>query len=148
MPAFKFHRAGDLPVYSTSHVYTGIVDRDQDRDLDGLMFCDLPWILEDKTGLAEVFERNWPQQQAYTRLFALGVDAYHLVYNMDYMANFSDASYPGLTGEISLADNNRFSRKLLWAQFVRGRPVGFTPAPPAEESSGSTAIQKQAAGQI
>jgi len=148
MPAFKFHRAGDLPVYSTSHVYTGIVDRDQDRDLDGLMFCDLPWILEQNTGLTEVFKRNWPQQQAYTRLFALGVDAYHLVYNMDYMKNFGDASYPGLTGEISLTDNNRFSRKLLWAQFVRGRPVGFTPEPPAELPSEPKQIQSQAAGKI
>jgi outer membrane PBP1 activator LpoA protein len=46
MPAFKFHRAGDLPVYSTSHVYTGTVNRELDSDLNGLVFCDLPWILQ------------------------------------------------------------------------------------------------------
>ena len=141
MPAFKFHHAGDLPIYSTSHVYTGTQDRNKDRDLDGLIFCDLPWILEDKSALYRTFERNWPQQQAYTRLFALGVDAYHLIYNMDYLRNFSDASYPGLTGEITLEADNRIIRRLPWAKFVKGIPVGFTPEipephqPPADETT-------------
>lgn len=127
MPSFKFHHAGDLPVYSTSHVYTGKVDRELDRDLNGLIFCDLPWILHNNSPLNKVFKQNWPQQENFTRLFALGVDAYHLVYNLDYLQNKEFAFYEGQTGNIQLDEHNRITRKLLWARFIRGVPVQFEP---------------------
>jgi uncharacterized protein len=127
MPAFKFHHAADLPVYSTSHVYTGKIDRELDRDLNGLVFCDLPWVLQNDSPLAKVFTLNWPKQENFTRLFALGVDAYRLVYNLDYLENKDFAFYDGQTGNIQLDDNNRIIRKLLWAKFENGIPVYFEP---------------------
>ncbi len=127
MPAFKFHHAGDLPVYSTSHVYAGKLNRELDRDLNGLVFCDLPWILQNNSPLAKVFTQNWPQQENLTRLFALGIDAYHLVYNLDYLENKDYAFYDGETGNIQLDDNNRITRKLLWAKFKKGKAVYFEP---------------------
>ncbi len=128
MPAFKFHHAGDLPVYSTSHVYSGKPNRDLDRDLNGLMFIDIPWVLQNNSPLANVFTKNWPQQQPLTRLFALGIDAYHLVYNLEYLKNKGFAFYDGQTGNIQLDENNRITRKLLWAKFEHGRAVYFEPA--------------------
>ena len=127
MPAFKFNHAGDIPVYSTSHVYTGKINRELDRDLNRLMFCDLPWVLQNNSPLAKVFNQNWPQQQQLTRLFALGIDAYHLVYNLDYLKNKDYAFYDGQTGNIQLDDNNRITRKLLWAKFNKGKAVYFEP---------------------
>ena len=127
MPAFKFHHAGDLPVYSTSHVYTGKVNRELDSDLNGLVFCDLPWVLQNNSPLAKVFTQNWPQQQQLTRLFALGIDAYHLVYNLDYLKNNDYAFFDGQTGNIQLDGNNRITRKLLWAKFNKGKAVYFEP---------------------
>lgn len=127
MPSFKFHHASDLPVYSTSHVFTGKIDKELDRDLNGLVFCDLPWVLQNNSPLAEVFMKNWPQQGSYTRLFALGVDAYHLVYNLDYLENRDFAFYDGQTGNIRLDENNRITRGLLWARFDKGKPVYFEP---------------------
>lgn len=137
MPAFKFHHAGDVPVYSTSHVYSGTVDRDLDRDLNGLIFCDMPWILQNTSPLAKTFEQNWPQQQSFTRLFALGVDAYHLIYNLDYLQNRDYAFYAGLTGNIQLTASNRVTRKLLWAKFKSGKPVLFEPEIMATEKIAS-----------
>ena len=130
MPAFKFHHAGDLPVYSTSHVYAGKLDRELDRDLNGLVFCDLPWILQNNSPLAKVFTQNWPQQEKLTRLFALGIDAYHLVYNLDYLKNKDYAFFDGQTGNIQLDDHNRITRKLLWAKFKKGKAVYFEPVIP------------------
>jgi uncharacterized protein len=127
MPAFKFHHASDLPVYSTSHVYSGKYDRELDRDLNGLIFCDLPWVLQNDSPLAEVFTRNWPKQENFTRLFALGIDAYRLVYNLDYLKNKDFAFYDGQTGNIQLDDSNRVIRKLIWAKFENGMPVHFEP---------------------
>jgi len=127
MPSFKFHHAGDLPVYATSHVYTGKIDRELDRDLNGLIFCDLPWILHNTSALDKTFKQNWPQQENFTRLFALGIDAYHLIYNLDYLQNKDFAFYEGQTGNIQLDRHNRVTRKLLWAKFIRGIPVYFEP---------------------
>ena len=127
MPAFKFHHAGDLPVYSTSHVYTGKFSRELDRDLNGLIFCDLPWVLQNTSPLVKTFRQNWPQQESHTRLFALGVDAYHLIYNLDYLSDNDYAYYDGLTGNIQLDSANRITRKLLWAKFRKGKPVHYEP---------------------
>lgn len=127
MPAFKFHHAGDVPVYSTSAVYTGKENIERDRDLNGLIFCDLPWILQNTSPLGDVFKENWPKQINYTRLFALGVDAYHLVHNLNHLNNNDYGSYEGQTGKIQLDENNRITRKLLWAKFEKGRPVYFEP---------------------
>lgn len=135
MPAFKFHHAGDLPVYSTSHVYAGNINRDLDRDLNGLIFCDLPWILQNDSPLAKVFSQNWPQQESLTRLFALGIDAYYLVYNLNYLDNNDYAFYAGQTGNIQLDDNNRIRRTLLWAKFNNGTPVYFEPSAAKPEPS-------------
>jgi outer membrane PBP1 activator LpoA protein len=128
MPAFKFHHAGNIPVYSTSHIYTGTVNREQDRDLDGLVFCDMPWILQNTSPLYKTFKSNWPEHENYTRLFALGADAYHLIYNLDYLQDKDYAFYEGLTGNIQLTAANQVTRKLLWAEFKKGRPVVFEPA--------------------
>ena len=127
MPAFKFHHAGDLPVFSTSHVYAGKLNPELDRDLNGLVFCDLPWVLQNNSPLAKVFAKNWPQQENLTRLFALGIDAYHLIYNLDYLKNKDYGFYDGQTGNIQLDDNNRITRKLLWAKFKKGKAVYFEP---------------------
>jgi len=127
MPAFKFHHAGNLDVYSTSHVYTGKINRELDRDLNGIIFCDLPWILQNTSPLAKTFRKNWPQQENYTRLFALGVDAYHLIYNLDYLADNDYAFYDGQTGNIQLDGSNRITRQLLWAKFKKGKAVYFEP---------------------
>ena len=142
MPSFKFHRASDLPVYSTSHVYTGSIDKELDRDLNGLVFCDMPWVLQNNSPLANAFTKNWPQQGNFTRLFALGIDAYHLIYNLDYLENRDFAFYDGQTGNIQLDESNRITRRLLWAKFKSGKPVYFEPAV-SEAMSKQTATGKQ-----
>ena len=127
IPAFKFHHAGDLPVYSTSAVYTGKENIEKDRDLNGLIFCDLPWILQNTSPLESVFRTNWPKQESYTRIFALGIDAYHLINNLDYLKNKDYGFYAGQTGKIQLNEYNRITRQLLWAKFKKGKPVYFEP---------------------
>jgi outer membrane PBP1 activator LpoA protein len=42
-PALQFHRAGDLPVYSTSEIFEP--DEQANSDLEGVMFPDMPWVI-------------------------------------------------------------------------------------------------------
>ena len=120
MPAFKFHHAGDIPVYSTSHVYTGNKNKSADNDLNGITFCDLPWTLMADSQLNKTFSKNWPEQKNYTRLFALGIDSYHILYNLNLLSKYEYARFSGQTGNIHMDENRRLHRDLLWAKFKRG----------------------------
>ena len=123
VPALKFHHAGDLPVYATSHVYSGYLDRNADRDLNGVIFCDLPWTLTSDNALKKNFNSTWKDQRAYTRLFALGIDAFNIIQNLKYLQSHDYARFSGETGNISMDENLRLHRELLWAQFKSGVPV-------------------------
>ncbi|MDH5387136.1 MAG: penicillin-binding protein activator [Gammaproteobacteria bacterium] len=120
VPAFKFHHAGDLPVYSTSHVFSGSKNRSADLDLNGLIFCDVPWTLIGDTKLNNTFNEYWPEQKNYTRLFSLGIDSYHVLYNLNILSKYKYARFAGQTGNIFVDENNRLHRELLWAKFEKG----------------------------
>ncbi|NOY62582.1 MAG: ABC transporter substrate-binding protein, partial [Gammaproteobacteria bacterium] len=84
-PQLKFHHAHDLPIFATSHIYSGKPDPRADRDMNGVFFNDIPWLLSDDVEsplapLREKISALWPQAAAdYGRLFALGVDAYQII---------------------------------------------------------------------
>jgi outer membrane PBP1 activator LpoA protein len=125
-PQLDFHQAQDLPVYSTSHVYSGIADPDADRDIDDVVFGDMPWVL-DPAASGGALRRDvgalWPDSvSAFVRLYAFGADAYRLVAELGKLRAQQYAEFQGLTGNLSLSENNRINRRLLWARFSRGTP--------------------------
>lgn len=126
-PQFRFHRAGGLPVYSTSHIFTGIVDDAKDHDLNNVMFIDMPWILDTSRQLSiiqDALNRNWSQEKSqYRRLYALGIDAYHLIPELGRLSAEKNSYLNGETGDLTINSNNIVKRKLRRAQFVEGKPV-------------------------
>jgi len=121
-PQFRFHYAGELPVYATSHAYTGKPNPQADRDIDDLYYCDMPWILNPAPQLKRALLTYWPEQEQYTRFFALGTDAYNLIPFMGRLQAKSYERFSGQTGNIYLDPFKRLHRELLWAQFVQGTP--------------------------
>ncbi len=125
-PQLRFHYSGDLPVYSTSSIYA--MDGRSDTDLNGVMFADIPWIIEPANqfdGLPDLYRSSWPEKQQLTRLQAMGYDAYKLA-----PALFSNIAGPlpeiyGATGRLYLDSGGRVHRRLDWAQFRRGQPVAL-----------------------
>jgi outer membrane PBP1 activator LpoA protein len=140
-PQLRFHYSGDLPVYSTSSIYA--MDGRSNTDLNGVMFADVPWIIEPGnqfSGLPTLYRESWPEKQQLARLQAMGYDAYQLA-----PALFSNLVGPipdisGGTGQLRLDSSGRVHRRLSWAQFKRGQPVALpslrdlavTPPAPAE----------------
>lgn len=123
------HRASHLPVYATSLVYEGRPDPTNDRALDGIIFCDIPFLFADQ--LSEQLPGNgivpanvaWDELPGpYLRLIALGADAYHLAFHMKELISGSDGTYSGLTGALSLSAGDRIRRQLHCAQFSQGMP--------------------------
>lgn len=126
-PQFRFQRASDLPVYSTSHIFTGVVDTARDTDLEGVMFIDMPWLLDTKRQLSiiqDAMNRNWAQDKSnYRRLYALGIDTYHLIPEIARLKAEKNSFLNGETGDLSITEDNIVKRKLRRAQFVEGKPV-------------------------
>lgn len=122
-----------LPVYATSHVYNGKPDAQADQDLNGLIFCDMPWLLNPNEGgslSARALESQIQQTPPdYVKLIALGLDAYRLVSELDRFKQEPQYRFAGATGSLSLQSGNRLQRQLDCAQFQYGslQPRGIAP---------------------
>ena len=130
-PQLKFYYAADLPIYATSHVFSGKVSPEKDRDMNDVMFCDIPLILNPDTPGQQLWRqarRLWPDKaEPYQRLYALGFDAHSLLSNLRRMSLYRFEHIPGETGRLSLDDANRIHRQLAWAQFRKGVPQPLEP---------------------
>lgn len=128
VPEFRFFQTG-IPIYSTSDIFTGINNPQLDKDLDGVIFNQIPWILDpdkQESFLQKTINNLWTtQKSAYRKFYALGVDAYQLIPHLSQLRNQDSVNYPGDTGELSLSGNGHIRRKLMWAKFTQGLPTVF-----------------------
>ncbi|MBU0501112.1 MAG: penicillin-binding protein activator [Gammaproteobacteria bacterium] len=134
-PQLQFHRAGKLAIYSTSRVFNGDVNPGRDRDIDGVRFPDVPWLLVPEQGplSREAVARMFPASQTqYPRLYAMGIDSYNLLFDLERLAaGRRHETSQGKTGNLYLDEGNLVHRRLVWAEISNGRPkvIGYTPAP-------------------
>lgn len=132
-PLLQFYRAADLPVYATSHVYTGTPDPIEDRDLEGLKFPDMPWLLasdpEHPLSREELTENLSGLSQRYWRLYAMGIDSFNLLPHLARLQSSPWETLDGQTGNLYLDQINRVHRRLVWAQMENGKPkvLGYAP---------------------
>jgi hypothetical protein len=126
-PQLKFYHASDVPVYATSHVFTGSLNPERDRDMDGLMFGDMPWVLSESTahrGIRSEIERQISDAgNALQRLYALGIDAFNIIGALNTLRKYPYERFDGETGSLSLDSKLRVRRQLTWVKFRSGRPV-------------------------
>ncbi len=125
-PFIDFYYAHDLPLYSTSSIYSGKEDPLLDRDLENVMFCDIPWLLskdngitDKKTQLAKILPDSIHGSSA--RLFALGYDLYTLIPDLNKLKNFPQFYKEGLSGLLSVDKLGHVQRRLTWARFINGQ---------------------------
>jgi len=121
--------AGDLPIYATSHVYSGSRATEADQDLDGVIFPDMPWILTpERVSMRQVIARHFAQTlREQSRLLAFGVDAYELVSRLAGLQMDPVRGYEGVTGTLHLDGAGRIQRNLVWGRFSAGVPVLLEP---------------------
>ncbi|MGH8124044.1 MAG: penicillin-binding protein activator [Rudaea sp.] len=128
LPQLKLAGYSGTPVFATSHVFAGDLNPDMDRDLDGLEFCDAPWLFDAVVGLPRYSDIAAALDSARgpgARLFAMGLDAYALVPYLDWLAQHHDSYQPGATGQLTIDGFGRVQRRLIWARFADGvaRPL-------------------------
>lgn len=124
-PLLQFHRASDLPVLATSHVYNG-TRSGNDRDMNGILFCDMPWVLSDGANVMNyrrsLDEAMPDRSRRYTRFYAMGIDAWNLIPYLPEMDRGTFQWYSGMTGNLQLDEDRNIRRALLWAEFRNGVP--------------------------
>ncbi|HEY4146356.1 penicillin-binding protein activator [Pinirhizobacter sp.] len=137
------------PVFGTSHIYAGVDDATSDKDLDGVEFCDAPWMFDAQPGLprrGDLSAGLTSVRGVNARLFAFGMDAWALVPYVDWLRSHVGSYLPGASGQLTADEFGRVRRVLTWARFQDGlaRPVAGSlemDAPAAtgiEDSSSNT----------
>jgi uncharacterized protein len=136
----------NLPVFATSHVYGGSDNPTADRDLEGVEFCDAPWLFDAQTGLPsyqDVASQLPAARGAAAQLFAFGMDAWNLVPYLDWLRSHPGSYLPGASGQLAADTFGHVNRVLTWLKFQDGvaRPMNGSlqmdnaPAVPAPSSS-------------
>ena len=127
------------PVFATSHIYSGDANPGLDRDLDGVEFCDAPWLFGPVPGRpdrASISRQIASANGVGARLFAFGMDAYALLPFMDWLLTHPDSYLDGATGDLAADNFGRIHRLIGWARFNDGvaRPIeGALAAMPATQ---------------
>jgi hypothetical protein len=129
-PQLRFFYAGGIPTYATSDAFEP--DPRANQDLDGLMFPEMPWMLD--SPLAEAVRsaasQAWPVGGPKTGvLFAFGFDAYRIAEALRESRAPSSLDLSGLTGQLTLDPDGHIHRQLIWAQ-LRGGEITQLPNPP------------------
>ena len=122
IPTLAFHYAADLPVYASHHIYQGPTSTSRDRDLEKVIFTELPWLIE-QPEIQQKFSQNWPERDRYTRLFAMGVDAYRLFPRLEQLQAFNNSRVHGVTGLLQMNSQGRIFTHSSWGQFRAGKVI-------------------------
>ena len=123
-PTLAYLYAGDIPVYASQDVYSGMPRPLVDNDLNGIIFGDSPWLLGLNDELKIKTNNLFPQTSALTlRLQAFGIDAFRLYPRLKQLEEVPDSQFYGATGLLRLGENRNIIRELSWAKVAGGLAV-------------------------
>ncbi|TEW54891.1 LppC family lipoprotein [Psychromonas sp. RZ22] len=119
--------AKSIPLYASSRSHDADLTQTQNKELTGLTFSDIAFLMNDKGQINQQIQAIWPKQRFRTlRLFALGYDSYNLIEQLKQLQMIDGYHYQGLVGELTLDKSNSLNSKLDWAQYKEGSLVEVT----------------------
>jgi len=125
-PQLDFFHAVDVPRLGTSRLASRTDDLKTNKDLNSLFYPGTPWDLRKslrKDPLRKDILSNFPAAKGvYANLYALGVDAFDVVTQLDQLT--AGSRLEGYTGDLQLTTDGRIQRYLDWAQYQEGISVG------------------------
>lgn len=121
VPSLAYLYAGNIPVYASQDVHSGVARPVEDRDLNGVTFPESPWLLGQTDPSVLRSRELFPQTNAQTlRLQAFGIDAFRLYPRLPLLATNSNATIPGASGVLRLGPQQNIVRQLSWATIREG----------------------------
>ena len=120
-PLMNYYYADDLPIYSISNIYSGVPDKTKDADLNGIVFNETPWLVENGLAGKNEAKLNWPASfELYPRLYALGADAYRIYPRLKQLELLPLNGMYAYTGYLKLTDSRKIERSLKPVVFNHG----------------------------
>lgn len=117
--------ANAIPMYASSRSYNVDTDRNTRRDLNGLTFTEIPWLLPSKQVNALMSadaKKIWPNRNSQLeRIYAMGIDALQLVDKVKAMQLIPMLRHKGETGTLQMDENRIISRSLSWGKYRTSR---------------------------
>lgn len=146
-PQLRFHHGIGVPIIATAQAYEGTPQPAADRDMDGLLLADIPWLMPGaEANPAGPLSRNrlaalWPEStRHFPRLYALGMDAYRLAPVITLMQGDNGLQLEGQTGQLTIDASGVIHRDLRPAHFVNGvlQPLAAPAEPPDRQADTAT----------
>ena len=119
-PQFNFNYAEDIPFYSTSHIYSGVKNKEMNEDLNDIKFCDIPWIYNNNNLNEKNKFTKSANKKDLLRFIALGMDSLKIIRNISDLKLFKNKYLPGNTGYLQLDEFNKVRRDLIIIKFKNG----------------------------
>lgn len=132
-PQLQFHHAINLPIYTTSHAWQGFIDKNKDRDIEGILFPDIPWLLADEgdqpLSLTRFRRLMNIEKSNSLRLIAMGIDSFQLLGHLARLQSSEKESLDGKTGQLHMDRLKNIHRQLVWAKMKNSEPsvIGYAP---------------------
>lgn len=121
-PILKFYYADNIPVVATSNIldYKYYKNNSNYKDLSGIQICDIPLLLhnnKNNKNIINQLKQTWPNDyENFIRLYALGLDAYQLSYDLNKLTQLPNMGILANTGHLVISKNQKISRLLPWAE--------------------------------
>lgn len=119
-PTLAFHDITNIPLYATSNIYSGDIDAVNNDDLNGVIFTTLPWLFDTNNPVKEAISLTTKSSAVYSRLHALGADAFHLHARLSQLQQAPEMRLYGATGALHLLADGRVEHEQIWAHFKAG----------------------------
>ncbi len=114
-----------IPVFASSRSHSISGDNSANRDLTGLTFTEIPWLLPSdlqNKPLAKLSRTLWPKRSdSLQKIFAMGFDSYALIEKITLMQQAPYIRHFGQTGVLKLNNNNILTRSLIWGRYQNSR---------------------------
>ena len=128
VPTLAFYYAQDLPLFALPSIYDGD-PKAIARDLDGLLFADGPWMVEENALRGEADTQLSVTLGSNQRLRGMGVDSFYLAMQLKQLKQDASRTLRGVTGMLTLESSGRVSRELMLVRFENGIPKPVESAP-------------------
>ena len=133
VPLLRFFYVNRTPIYLVSQ--TGGLAAYRSRDLHQVLLGGMPWLAEQPdeadvplTAIRKQVTQTWQHMNAYhTAFYAMGVDAYYLVWYWPRLQLLPQVGIAGATGQLYLEDQ-QIHRRLLWSKIDQQRLVTIGPS--------------------
>lgn len=132
-PQLRFHNAGDIPVYASARIYSGLPDPTRDQDLNGVRFPSSPLQIRYASARSKP-NINSLKNGSFVAMYALGRDAWNILPWLGLMRSDPDFSFPGQSGSYTAGPVETLQREPAWAVFQSGLATELPAALAAPEA--------------